>query len=205
MERDIAAAALICMGYQKGKVHKNIHLQPDHIPIPKLVSFSRLFTRMDSTTLSQPHHQWTVLRPSCMDGYRLQRFGVTTAVTRDKGLRFTASLRAAICRLLSISHVPKMAYHPQVERFPRRLKDSLRACPNGPDWHSHLPWVMLGIRVRQPELKTHNFHWPKWFSVLGATIRKTRRSLVAAGTPTAGPAQPPPQQLTARMLCFRGG
>jgi hypothetical protein len=33
-----------------------------------------------------------------------------------------------------------------VERFHRRLKDALRSRSATADWHSHLPWVMLGIR-----------------------------------------------------------
>ncbi len=42
-------------------------------------------------------------------------------------------------------------YHLQangaVERFHRRLKDSLQARLAGSDWPSHLPWIMLGLRV----------------------------------------------------------
>jgi hypothetical protein len=80
----------------------------------------------------------------------IQRFGVPTTITSDRGPQFTAALWASTCRLLAISHVPTTAYHPQanglVERFHRRLKDALRARSSGPDWYSHLPWVMLGIR-----------------------------------------------------------
>ena len=57
---------------------------------------------------------------------------------------------AALCGLLNISHAPTTAYHPQanglVERFHRRLKAALRARLAGPDWHAHLPWVLLGLR-----------------------------------------------------------
>jgi hypothetical protein len=81
----------------------------------------------------------------------IQRFGVPTTITSDRGPQFTATLWAAICRLLSITHIPTTAYHPQanglVERFHRRLKDALRARAAGPDWHSHLPWVLLGVRT----------------------------------------------------------
>jgi hypothetical protein len=34
-----------------------------------------------------------------------------------------------------------------VERFHRRLKDALRARCAAAEWHTHLPWVMLGIRA----------------------------------------------------------
>lgn len=33
-----------------------------------------------------------------------------------------------------------------MERFHRRLKDSLRARLAGPHWFQHLPWVLLGLR-----------------------------------------------------------
>jgi len=81
----------------------------------------------------------------------IQRFGVPETITSDRGAQFTSSLWAALCRLLDISHRPTTAYHPQsnglVERFHRRLKDALRARCASSDWHTHLPWVMLGIRA----------------------------------------------------------
>jgi hypothetical protein len=50
--------------------------------------------------------------------------------------------------------VKTTAYHPQsnglVERFHRRLKEALQARLAGPDWLSHLPWVLLGIRSAVP-------------------------------------------------------
>ena len=59
-----------------------------------------------------------------------------------------------MCVLLSIKHIPTTSYHPQsnglVERFHRRLKDSLRARLAGSDWVIHLPWVLLGIRSSVP-------------------------------------------------------
>ena len=38
-----------------------------------------------------------------------------------------------------------------MERFHRQLKDSLRARLAGPNWFSHLPWVLLGLRVAPKE------------------------------------------------------
>jgi hypothetical protein len=37
-----------------------------------------------------------------------------------------------------------------VERFHRRLKEALQARCAGPDWLSHLPWVLLAIRSAAP-------------------------------------------------------
>ena len=170
MGRLIASLARSCLGCQKGKVHRHIHLQPENIPVPQrrfshihvdLVGplprsdgFSHLFTIIDRTT------RWPEAVPlssttaadcasALLSGW-IQRFGVPAAITSDRGPQFTSSLWAALCKLLSISHVPTTAYHPQanglVERFHRRLKDALRARAAGADWHSHLPWVMLGIR-----------------------------------------------------------
>jgi transposase InsO family protein len=51
----------------------------------------------------------------------------------------------------AIRHLQTPAYHPQVngaiERFHRRLKDSLRARGPATDWYNHLPWVLLAIRT----------------------------------------------------------
>ncbi len=80
----------------------------------------------------------------------VQQFGLPATITSDRGPQFTSSLWSALCSLLNISHVQTTAYHPQangaVECFHRRLKDALRARAARADRHSHLPWVMLGIR-----------------------------------------------------------
>jgi transposase InsO family protein len=80
----------------------------------------------------------------------VQRFGLPSTITSDRGPQFTSALWSALCRLLDIRHSPTTAYHPQsnglVERFHRRLKYNLRARAAGVDWSAHLPWVMLGIR-----------------------------------------------------------
>jgi len=80
----------------------------------------------------------------------VQRFGVPSTITSDRGPQFTSSLWAALCAILDIVHVPTTAYHPEanglVERFHRRLKNSLRARSAAADWYKHLPWVMLGLR-----------------------------------------------------------
>ena len=56
-----------------------------------------------------------------------------------------------VSKLLGTCLSTTMAYHPQsnglVERFHRRLKESLKARLRGPDWADQLPWVLLGIRT----------------------------------------------------------
>ncbi len=56
---------------------------------------------------------------------------------------------------MGIKHILTNAYHPQsngmVERVHRQIKDTLRARGAGPAWHSHLPWVLLGLRAAPKE------------------------------------------------------
>jgi transposase InsO family protein len=56
---------------------------------------------------------------------------------------------------LGVAYKLTTTFHPQsngtVERFHRRLKDSLRARLAGSDWPLHLPWVMLGLRAAPRE------------------------------------------------------
>jgi cleavage and polyadenylation specificity factor subunit 1 len=95
---------------------------------------------------------------ACADAFIagwIARFGVPTHVTSDRGVQFTSAFWAAIMSRLGISHKLTTAFHPQsngaVERFHRRLKDSLRARLAGSDWPSHLPWVLLGLRAAPRE------------------------------------------------------
>ena len=163
-----------CLSCQKSKVSRHVHLSPaaiavphrrfEHIhvdlvgPLPQSSGFSYLFTIVDRTT------RWPEAIPlngvaaadcaaALVSGW-IQRFGVPSVITSDRGAQFTSSLWAALCSILSISHVQTTAYHPQsnglVERFHRRLKEALQARAAGPDWLTHLPWVLLGIRTSVP-------------------------------------------------------
>jgi hypothetical protein len=50
---------------------------------------------------------------------------------------------------------PLPTNHPQsngmVERVHRQIKDALCARGSVPAWHSHLPWVLLGLRAAPKE------------------------------------------------------
>jgi len=171
MATAVVALVRTCLFCQRGKVSRHVHIAADHIPVPvrrfahlhvdlvgplpKSCSYTYLFTVVDRTS------RWPEAVPltattaadcaaALFSGW-IQRFGVPETITSDRGAQFTSSLWAALCRLLDISHRPTTAYHPQsngmVERFHRRLKDALRARCAAADWHTHLPWVMLGIRA----------------------------------------------------------
>jgi transposase InsO family protein len=83
------------------------------------------------------------------------RYGVPSVVTSDRGVQFTSAFWAATMARLGVKHKLTTAFHPQangaVERFHRRLKDSLRARLASSDWPQHLPWVMLGLRAAPRE------------------------------------------------------
>jgi transposase InsO family protein len=96
-----------------------------------------------STCLSAFLHHW------------VSRFGVPLIVTTDRGRQFSSATWAAACQRLGIQHVMTTAYHPQsnrmVERTHRQLKNALRLRLAGPDWPSHLPWALLGLRAAPKE------------------------------------------------------
>jgi hypothetical protein len=164
-----------CLSCQKSKVSQHVHLAPEVIavprrqfehvnvdivgPLPQSSGFSYLFTVVDRTT------RWPEAIPlsgtaaadcaaALFSGWIL-RFGVPSVITSDREAQFTSSLWTALCTILAISHAKTTAYHPQsnglVERFHRRLKEALQARLAGPDWLTHLPWVLLGIRSVVPK------------------------------------------------------
>jgi hypothetical protein len=78
--------------------------------------------------------------------------GVPATVTTDRGTQFPSAVWTSAFTQLGIKHVvPTTAYHPQsnrmVERVHRQIKDALHACGAGPTWHTHLPWVLLGLHA----------------------------------------------------------
>ena len=85
----------------------------------------------------------------------ISRFGVPQEMSSDRGPQFTSKLWSAICKLLGTHLNKTTAYHAQanglVERFHRRLKDSLKSKLTGPNWMDQLPWVLLGIRSEPKE------------------------------------------------------
>ena len=171
MSREVTAWARDCLSCQRSKIHRHTRLQAAHIPVPTRrfahlhvdivgpllpsAGHTYLFTVIDRTT------RWPEAIPlasttaadcatALLHGW-IQRFGVPSTLTSDRGPQFTSQLWTALCKLLSINHLQTTAYHPQsnglVERMHKRLKEALRARATASDWFQNLPWVMLGIRA----------------------------------------------------------
>jgi transposase InsO family protein len=168
---DVSAWCKQCVGCQRGKVIRHVHLPPEQIPIPArrfshihvdLVGplppsqgYQYIFTIVDRTS------RWveavplaTTTAAVCAEALFqawIMRYGVPAAITSDRGPQFSSAVWAAVCNLLHIDHHSTTAFHPQangmVERWHRRLKDALRARAAAADWALHLPWVLLALRA----------------------------------------------------------
>jgi transposase InsO family protein len=174
--KDVAAMCRACQQCQRGKVHKQPSAPVQANPLPAR-KFSHVHVDLVGPlpasseghvyllTIIDRSTRWFEAIPlknmeasTCVDAFIyswVARFGVPGTVTTDRGTQFTTALWSSTCTKLGIKHVLTTAYHPQsngmVERMHRQLKDALRARGAGPAWHSHLPWVLLGLRAAPKE------------------------------------------------------
>jgi transposase InsO family protein len=168
--KDVAAMYRACQQCQRGKVHKQPAAPVQAIPVPAR-KFSHMHVDLVGPlpasseghvyllTIIDRSTRWFEAVPlrnmeasMCVDAFIsswVARFGVPETVTTDRGTQFTSALWSSTCTSLGIKHVLTTAYHPQsngmVECEHRQHKDALRARGAGPAWHSHLPWVLLGL------------------------------------------------------------
>ena len=176
MAADIARWCRDCQHCQRAKVTKQPRAAAQHIPIPArrfshvhidLVGplprsadgFNHIFTMVDRSS------RWLEAVPlsstdtatiaAAFTSSWIARFGVPDHLTSDRGPQFCSALWSELSQRWGIKHHLTTAYHPQangmVERAHRQLKDALRARAAGGNWTSHLPWVLLGMRVAPKE------------------------------------------------------
>jgi transposase InsO family protein len=173
---DVAAWCRDCQHCQRAKVTKQPAAPVQPIPVPttrfshihvdivgplpcSADNFSYILTAVDrSTRWAEAFPLRSTTAADCAAAFTagwVSRFGVPAHITSDRGVQFTSAFWAAVMGRLGIKHVMTTAFHPQsngaVERFHRRLKDSLRARLAGAEWPQHLPWVMLGLRAAPRE------------------------------------------------------
>jgi hypothetical protein len=139
------------MSCQKAKIHKHItppataipiperrfsHVHVDIVgPLPPSQGNTHIFTMVDRTTRwAEAVPLSSITASACADAFCstwITRFGVPHTITSDRGTQFTSALWSQLTSFLQIEHINTTAFHPQsnglVERFHRRLKDTLRA------------------------------------------------------------------------------
>jgi hypothetical protein len=175
MGHQVGKWAKECVDCQRAKVHRHVHSpveaydEPvrrfDHVnidlvgPLPPSRGYTHLLTVVDRVT------RWPEAIPltaTCtmdiavafLQGW-LSRYGLPSDISSDRGAQFTSALWADLTTLLGTKLHHTTAYHPQanglVERFHRRMKDSLKAKCQVSSWSIELAWTMLGIRTTLKE------------------------------------------------------
>ena len=171
MKKDITLWTRTCINCQRSKIHRNTksslgsfpqptrrfgHIHVDVVgPLPSSEGQRYLFTIIDRSTRwpeAVPMEEASTM--SCATALLnawISRFGLPEHITSDRGSVFTSDIWSSLAKLLGVNLHHTTAYHPQangmVERWHRTLKASLTARCVGSDWHSQLPWVLLGLRT----------------------------------------------------------
>lgn len=173
--KDIHHWVSTCTDCQTSKIHRHTKVSPAQIdmpdkrfshvhidlvgPLPTCKDKKYLLTIVDRTT------RWPEAIPisdmeaqTVADEFLLNwasRYGIPEMVTSDQGRQFESRLFNEFCRQLGTNRISTSAYNPRangmVERFHRYMKASLRCLNTDPNWVSHLPLVLLGIRTTVKE------------------------------------------------------
>ena len=180
MNKDITAWSRTCVHCQRSKIHRHTksslgqfsqptrrfgHIHVDVVgPLPISEGNRYLFTIIDRSTRwpeAVPMEEASTM--SCANALLnswVSRFGLPEQMTSDRGSVFTSDIWSSLAKLLGVNLHYTTAYHPQangmVERWHRTLKASLTARCSGSDWHTQLPWVLLGLRTMPKEGLNHS-------------------------------------------------
>ena len=173
MREDSSRWARECQQCQLAKIHRHTtppigefsvperrfsHLNVDIVgPLPISNGFKYLLTAVDRFT------RWPIAIPmrdisseSVVDSFAhgwIAHFGIPASITTDRGSQFTSAIWSQLMQSWSIKCHQTTPYHPaangMVERFHRRLKESLIALSNDEpvNWFWHLPCTLLCIRT----------------------------------------------------------
>ena len=172
LNEDVSRWARECIPCQQAKVRRHTvppigdfavpdkrfqHIHLDLVTLPLSNGYRHLLTAVDRFT------RWPTAIPiadisasTVIDAFTagwIQNFGIPATITTDRGSQFSSAIFQQLTRVWGINTVMTTPYHPEangmVERFHRRLKESLIALGNDePDkWFWKLPMSLLAIRT----------------------------------------------------------
>ena len=172
MRADVSKWARECVDCQRAKVGRHVtppignfqvpekrfaHIHIDIVNMPTSNGFSYLLTIIDRFS------RWPMAVPirdisaetviDSLTHHWIAAHGIPQAITSDRGSQFTSAIWEQLLQTWGIKSLHTTAYHPEanglVERFHRRLKESLIALGNSEreKWFWQLPMAMLAIRT----------------------------------------------------------
>ena len=172
IRQDVTRWARECQQCQRAKVTRHTvapigqfivpnkrfqHWNVDIVTLPASNGFRHLLTAVDRLT------RWPIAIPmvdmtttSVIDAFThgiIASFGIPESITTDNGTQFTSAVWRQLLDTWGIRAHFTTPYHPQsnglVERFHRRLKESLNALANDEpeQWFWRLPCSLLAIRT----------------------------------------------------------
>ncbi len=172
LRRDASKWARECLDCSRAKISRHTvppigefivpsrrfsHLHADITTVPASNGFPYLLTIVDRfTRWPQAIPLRDITAESVVDGFAhgwFASFGIPRAITTDQGSQFLSNTWSQLMQVWGVEHHTTTAYHPEanglVERFHRRLKESLKAlCRDERDrWFWRLPCALLSIRT----------------------------------------------------------
>ena len=169
---DVTRWARECLACQQAKIQRHVvppigefavpskrfqHWNVDLVTMPESNGFKYLLTAVDRLSrwpIAMPLRDMTV--QSVIDAFAhgiVAAFGVPESITTDNGGQFTSAMWKQLMQVWGIRNHFTTPYHPEanglVERFHRRLKESLKALATEEPglWYWRLPCSLLAIRT----------------------------------------------------------
>ena len=172
IRQDVSKWARECQECQRAKITRHVvppighfavptkrfqHWNIDIVTLPMSNGYRHLLTAVDRLT------RWPLAIPmkdisatSVIDAFTqglIASFGIPAAITTDNGSQFSSAIWQQLLKVWGIKAHFTTPYHPQsnglVERFHRRLKESLNALAldEPENWYWALPCTLLAIRT----------------------------------------------------------